>query len=80
MPFALACALSVAVVLHHAKKSSIHALLVAIFTLTTLHFLTTPFLLVRYGSASAAGYTRTMYALLSQALTAFCCLAAASCC
>lgn len=69
VPFAMACTLSTVVVFRSIRHRPLYGLLAGVFSLTTVHFLLKPFLLVRFGSPSPALYTRTMYALLSQAST-----------
>lgn len=70
LPYVLASVLAVETVLRLAERRPLHLLLAAVYTLTALHFLVKPFIAVAFGSgATAADYTKTTYALLSQAST-----------
>ncbi|HEX4320272.1 MAG TPA: GGDEF domain-containing protein [Acidobacteriaceae bacterium] len=75
IPFTMASGLDTIIVLRNAQKRPLYILLGTVFSLTALHFLLKPFLLVRYGGGGTAVYTKTAYALLSQASTGFLLLA-----
>ncbi len=75
IPFTMASALDTFIVLRNAQKRPLYILLGTVFSLTALHFLLKPFLLVRYGGGGTAVYTKTAYALLSQASSGFLLLA-----
>jgi diguanylate cyclase (GGDEF)-like protein len=71
----MASVLDTFIVLRNARKQPLYLLLGTFFSLAALHFLLKPFLLVRYGGGGTAVYTKTAYALLSQASSGFLLLA-----
>lgn len=69
-PFALTAALCAATVWHLSRRDFFDKVLVASFSLTSIHFLVKPFLAAHFGSGSTAtAYTNSLYALFSQAGT-----------
>jgi diguanylate cyclase (GGDEF)-like protein len=77
LPFALAAIPAMATVLSIDRRGPLHLALASVFGLLALNFLTKPFLAQAFGSGrTLSDYTRTTYALLSQASSGILLLAA----